>query len=53
MPVLMELNKIIIKENFLEQIIVLKEVTGERRFPIVIGDTEANAIKRRLICWQA
>ena len=48
MPVLMELNKIIIKENVLDQIIVLKEVNGERRFPIVIGDTEANAIKRRL-----
>jgi bifunctional DNase/RNase len=48
MSVLMELSKIIISETQHEQIIVLKEVDGERRFPIVIGDTEAKAIDRRL-----
>ena len=31
-----------------EQIIVLKEVDGERHFPIVIGSSEADAINRRL-----
>jgi bifunctional DNase/RNase len=30
------------------QIIVLKEVNGERQFPIVIGSAEAIAIDRRL-----
>jgi hypothetical protein len=30
------------------QIIVLKEVDGERKFPIVIGSSEAMAIDRRL-----
>ena len=48
MPVQMELHKIIISEMQLEQIIVLKEVDGERKFPIVIGSSEASAIDRRL-----
>ena len=48
MSVLMELNKIIISETREQQIIVLKEVDGERRFSIIIGDTEAKAIDRRL-----
>src|SRR5438105_8112860 len=48
MPVLMELNKIIISEMQDQQIIVLKEVNGERHFPIVIGNPEAIAIDRRL-----
>ena len=48
MSVQMELSKIIISEMQPEQIIVLKEVDGERRFPIVIGSGEANAIDRRL-----
>jgi uncharacterized protein len=48
MPVLMELNKIIISEMQNEQIIVLKEVDGDRTFPIVIGSSEAMAIDRRL-----
>jgi bifunctional DNase/RNase len=48
MPVLMELNKIIISEMQDQQIIVLKEVNGERNFPIVIGNPEAIAIDRRL-----
>jgi hypothetical protein len=44
----MELHKIIISELQQEQIIVLKEVDGERKFPIVIGNPEALAIDRRL-----
>lgn len=48
MAVEMELHKIIISEMREEQIIVLKEVEGERFFPIVIGSTEAAAIDRRL-----
>ena len=48
MSVLMELTKIIISETREQQVIVLKEVDGERRFSIVIGDTEAKAIDRRL-----
>ena len=48
MSVLMELNKIIISEMQDQQIIVLKEVDGERKFPIVIGSGEAYAIDRRL-----
>jgi bifunctional DNase/RNase len=48
MSVQMELSKIIISEMQDSQIIVLKEVDGERRFPIVIGDSEAKAIDRRL-----
>jgi bifunctional DNase/RNase len=48
MPIQMELNKIIISEMQDEQIIVLKEVDGERTFPIVIGSPEAFAIDRRL-----
>ena len=48
MAVQMELHKIIIREIDDQQIIVLKEVDGERKFPIVIGDAEASAIDRRL-----
>lgn len=48
MSVQMELHKIIISEMQPEQIIVLKEVDGERKFPIVIGNPEALAIDRRL-----
>ncbi len=48
MSVQMELNKIIISEMQDQQIIVLKEVDGERKFPIVIGSAEAYAIDRRL-----
>jgi bifunctional DNase/RNase len=44
----MELHKIIISEMADQQIIVLKEVDGERKFPIVIGSGEAYAIDRRL-----
>ncbi|CAN5611840.1 bifunctional nuclease family protein [soil metagenome] len=48
MSVQMELHKIIISEMQDSQIIILKEVDGERKFPIVIGSGEAYAIDRRL-----
>ena len=44
----MELNKIIIDEKRQEQIIVLKEKTGERLLPIIIGFPEASSIKMNL-----
>jgi bifunctional DNase/RNase len=48
MSIQMELSKIIISEMQDQQIIVLKEVDGDRKFPIVIGSGEAYAIERRL-----
>ena len=48
MSVQMELHKIIISELQDQQIIVLREVNGERNFAIVIGNPEAIAIDRRL-----
>jgi bifunctional DNase/RNase len=48
MSVLMELNKIIMRESVDSQIIVLREVRGDRRFSIVIGSEVAAAIHRRL-----
>lgn len=48
MPVRMELSRILIREMTDQQIIELSEIDGERRFPIVIGLTEAMAIERRL-----
>ena len=48
MAVQMELNKIIISEMADQQVIVLREVDGERNFAIVIGSGEAYAIDRRL-----
>ena len=48
MSIQMELHKIIISEMQDQQIIVLKEVDGDRKFPIVIGSGEAYAIDRRL-----
>ncbi len=48
MSVQMELSKIIISEMQEQQIIVLKEVDGERSFPIVIGIFEATSIDRRV-----
>ena len=47
MEVQVELSKIIINEAVDQQIIVLKELHGDRSFPIVIGMTEALAIERR------
>ena len=48
MSIQMELSKIIISEMQDQQIIVLKEVDGDRTFPIVIGSDVAYAIDRRL-----
>jgi uncharacterized protein len=44
----MELTRIIISENGEQQIIYLKEVDGDRMFPIVIGIFEATSIDRRV-----
>lgn len=48
MPVQMELRRIIISEVDEHQVIVLKEVEGDRSFPIVIGIFEATTIDRRV-----
>jgi len=48
MSVQVELKRIIITETSDQQVIYLKELAGERSFPIVIGSTEAFAIDRRL-----
>lgn len=48
MAVQVELKRIIITETSDSQVIYLKEVSGERAFPIVIGTSEAAAIDRRL-----
>jgi len=48
MSIQVELKRIIITETSDQQVIYLKEVTGERAFPIVIGSNEAFAIDRRL-----
>ncbi|AMV38430.1 hypothetical protein VT85_13425 [Planctomyces sp. SH-PL62] len=47
-PVQMDLMRIIINENSDQHIIFLKEVDGERMFPIVIGIFEATSIDRRV-----
>ena len=44
----MELTRIIINETSDSHIIFLKEVEGERMFPIVIGFFEASSIERRV-----
>ena len=48
MPVQMELRRIIISEVDDHQVIILKEVEGDRSFPIVIGIFEATSIDRRV-----
>ena len=48
MPVNMELKRIIISEVHDQQVVMLKEVEGERSFPIVIGIFEATSIDRRV-----
>jgi len=48
MTVQMELSRILIREMNDYQIIELREIDGERTFPIVIGLPEAQAIERRL-----
>ncbi len=48
MPVQMELARIIISEISDQQVIYLKEVDGDRTFPILIGIFEATSIDRRV-----
>jgi len=48
MPVPMELSRIIISETTDQQVIYLKEIGGERTFPILIGIFEATSIDRRV-----
>ncbi|HLW68229.1 MAG TPA: bifunctional nuclease family protein [Gemmataceae bacterium] len=48
MPVQMELRRIIISEMHDQQVIMLREVDGDRSFPIVIGIFEATSIDRRV-----
>ena len=48
MPVHMELKRIIISEVHEQQVIMLKEVDGERSFSIMIGIFEATSIDRRV-----
>jgi bifunctional DNase/RNase len=52
MPVQMELSRIIISEINDQQVIYLKEVDGERTFPILIGLYEATSIDRRVKQYQ-
>jgi bifunctional DNase/RNase len=47
-PVQMELRRIIMTDTGDQQIIYLKEVDGDREFPIVIGLFEATSINRRV-----
>src|SRR5438105_11040249 len=44
----MELKRIIINEVHDQQVVMLREVDGERSFPIVIGIFEATSIDRRV-----
>ncbi|MFK8113073.1 MAG: bifunctional nuclease family protein [Rubripirellula sp.] len=48
MPVEMQLARIIISELTDNQVIYLREVDGEREFPILIGIFEATNIDRRV-----
>ena len=48
MPVHMQLARIIISEINDQQVIYLKEVDGDRTFPILIGIFEATSIDRRV-----
>ena len=48
MEIAVELSKTIISELNEQQFVFLKEIDGERSFPITIGITEALAIDRRL-----
>ena len=48
MPIPMELSRIMISEIGDNQYIFLKEIDGERSFPIVIGIFEATSIDRRV-----
>ncbi|MEM7783480.1 MAG: bifunctional nuclease family protein [Planctomycetota bacterium] len=48
MPVEMQLARIIISEINEHQVVFLKEVDGQRQFPILIGIFEATSIDRRV-----
>ena len=48
MPIQMQLSRIIISEINEQQVIYLKEVDGDRTFPILIGIFEATSIDRRV-----
>jgi len=48
MPIEMKLARIIISEINDQQVIYLKEVEGDRQFPILIGFFEATSIDRRV-----
>jgi bifunctional DNase/RNase len=48
MPVEMQLARIIISEINESQVVFLKEVDGDRQFPILIGIFEATSIDRRV-----
>jgi len=48
MPMQMELSRIIINEINDQQVIYLREVDGDRMFPILIGIFEATSIDRRV-----
>ena len=48
MPVEMQLSRIIISEINESQYVFLKEVDGDRQFPILIGIFEATSIDRRV-----
>jgi bifunctional DNase/RNase len=48
MPVEMKLTMIIMSEIQEQQVIYLKEVDGDRQFPILIGLFEATSIDRRV-----
>ncbi len=48
MPIHMELKRIIISEIHEQQVILLKEVDGDRNFSIMIGIFEATSIDRRV-----
>jgi uncharacterized protein len=53
MPVPMELSRIIISEINDQQVIYLREINGQRTFPILIGIFEATSIDRRVKQHQA
>jgi len=53
MPVQMQLSRIIISEINEQQVIYLREVDGNRQFPILIGIFEATSIDRRVKSFRA
>lgn len=48
MPVPMQLARIIISEISDNQVVYLREINGQRQFPILIGIFEATSIDRRI-----